>query len=400
MTGRLAARVDDRLRSLRDAGLLRHLHPPAGIDFSSNDYLGLARDPRVVEALAAGVRREGCGSTGSRLLRGDREAFAAAERRFAAFKGASRALYFSSGYLANLAVVTTLAEKGDLVLSDARNHASLIDAIRLSGADRVVVPHGDVDEVDARLAAFDASRSSGAQAFVVVESVFSMDGDVAPLGDYQACCAAHDATLIVDEAHAVGLAGSRGSGYLEAMGIDAGACVSVNSAGKALGVSGAFVAGAAPVIEYLVQRARPFVFSTAPPPAVANAIEASLAIVEAEPARRQRVLGLADLLRRRLRSAGIDVTSDGPSAIVPVIIGDNERAVQIADALQAEGCDVRAIRPPTVPEGSARLRLSVNAGLTEADVDRVVRALARAIDPSRSAGATGLRERPWSAVSS
>ena len=387
MTERLAARLDDRLRSLRDAGLLRHLHPPAGLDFSSNDYLGLARDPRVVEALAAGVRREGCGSTGSRLLRGEREAFAAIERRFAEFKGAGRSLYFSSGYLANLAVVTTLAEKGDLVLSDARNHASLIDATRLSSADRVVVPHGDVEEVDRRLSAFESSRPTDAQAFVIVESVFSMDGDLAPLADYLACCDAHDATLIVDEAHAVGLLGARGSGGLEAMQIDADACVSINSAGKALGVSGAFVAGAAPVIEYLVQRARPFVFSTAPPPAVASAIAASLAIVEAEPARRNRVLGLAEALRRKLRAAGIDVPSDGPSTIVPVIVGENERAVRIAEALQAEGCDVRAIRPPTVPEGSARLRLSVNATLTETDLDRVVGVLDRSIETRRGAEA-------------
>jgi 8-amino-7-oxononanoate synthase len=389
MTDRLAARLDARLHSLRAAGLIRHLHPPAGLDFSSNDYLGLARDPRVVDALAEAVRREGCGSTGSRLLRGEREAFAAVERRFAAFKGASRALYFSSGYLANLAVITTLAEKGDLILSDARNHASLIDASRLSPADRVVVPHADVNDVDRRLAAFEATRSAESQAFVVVESVFSMDGDVAPLAEYLSCCMAHDATLVVDEAHSVGLLGQRGSGCLEAMGLDPDACVSVNAAGKALGVCGAFVAGSGRVIEYLVQRARPFVFSTAAPPAVATAIDASLAIVEAEPARRERVLGLADALRRKLGVVGIDVPTEGPSAIVPVIVGENERAVRIAATLQADGCDVRAIRPPTVPEGSARLRLSVNAGLTEADLDRVVGVLARAIEATS-----------WPAVSS
>jgi 8-amino-7-oxononanoate synthase len=385
MTDRLASRVEARLRSIREAGLERALRPPAGIDLSSNDYLGLARDPRVVGAFIDGARRDGCGSTGSRLLRGDREAFTHVESRFAAFKGAARALYFSSGYLANLAVITTFAERGDVVLSDERNHASLIDAIRLSGADREVFPHSDVAALDRLL----AERSGAGQAFVVVESVFSMDGDLAPLAEYAEVCRRHSAVFIVDEAHAVGLYGARGSGRIEALGLERDVVLSVNAAGKALGVTGAFAAGPAWAIDYLVQRARPFIFSTAAPPAVASAIEASLDVVAAEPERRENVMRQSGRLRRALHAAGLAV-SDDESPIVPVVIGDNDRATQVAAGLQAAGFDVRAIRPPTVPAGTARLRVSVHASLDEGTIDRFVRALADALE-----GAT-----PWSAVSS
>jgi 8-amino-7-oxononanoate synthase len=200
MSDRLASRVRARLQSLGDAGLLRAPKPPAGLDLSSNDYLNLAADPRVVEAFATGIGREGCGSTGSRLLRGDRDAFHDIEGRFASFKRTDSALYFSSGYLANLAVLTTLPETGDVILSDERNHASLIDGVRLSSADRIIFPHNDPAAVDEALRA----RGNGGHghAFVLVESVFSMDGDQAPLAEYAALCDRHGATLVVDEAHA------------------------------------------------------------------------------------------------------------------------------------------------------------------------------------------------------
>jgi 8-amino-7-oxononanoate synthase len=373
MTDRLASRVAARLRSLGDAGLRRRLSPPAGVDLSSNDYLGLAHDPRVVRAFADAVSREGCGSTGSRLLRGDREAFHDVERRFAAFKHAGAALYFSSGYLANLAVLTTLTERGDVILSDERNHASLIDGVRLSSADRVVFPHNDIGAVAARL---DEAANSGRHTFVVVESVFSMDGDVAPLADYAAICDTHGATLVVDEAHAVGLFGEGGSGVIEAAGLSHEACVSINSAGKALGVGGAFVAGPAWAIEYLVQRARPFVFSTAAPPAVAGAIQASLDVVAGEPDRRTRARQRSRYARAALANVGIAVP-EGETPIVPILIGANDEAVRIAETLQADGFDIRAIRPPTVPDGTSRLRLSVNVDLDEATLDAFVGALAR-----------------------
>ena len=371
---RLESRVRERLAGLEAAGLLRSLRPPSGFDFSSNDYLNLAAHPLLVERLAQAAAREGCGSTGSRLLRGERESFQNIERRFADFKGVERALYFSSGYLANLAVMTTLAERGDVILSDDRNHASLIDGMRLSAARRVVFPHNDVDEV-ARLL---RDLPDAGERFVVVESLFSMDGDFAPLAEYARICRSAGASLIVDEAHAVGVYGARGSGLIEACGVDADVCVSVNTAGKALGVSGAFVAGPAWAIDYLIQRARTFVFSTAAPPALAAALDASLELVEREPERRQQLADRVRQLRSRLAEAGI-IAGPGTSQIISVVIGENEQAVDVARGLQAGGFDVRAIRPPTVPPGTARLRISVNVGLSEETIDRFAESLAAAL---------------------
>lgn len=373
-------RVDARLRSLREKGLLRTLRTPSGIDLSSNDYLGLANDPRIKQALIAAVEREGVGSTGSRLLRGQRDSFAAIEERFARFKGAERSLYFSSGYLANLAVMTTFAEPDDVIVSDERNHASLIDGIRLSAARREIVSHNDVAAVRRAIGAGEAGEAGG-ERFLVVESLFSMDGDEAPLGKYAEMCAATGAHLIVDEAHAVGIYGVRGSGLLEEHGIADRVLLSVNTAGKALGVAGAFVAGPAWAIEYLIQRARPFIFSTAPPPALAAALDASLDIVEQEPWRRAALRERAERLRVRLRAEGLPV-NPGTSHIVPVIIGDNDTAVAVAQAMQAEGFDVRAIRPPTVPPDTARLRISVNLNLTDDVIERFVGSLAAALAAS------------------
>jgi 8-amino-7-oxononanoate synthase len=373
----LEQRVRARLAALDANGLLRTLREPAGIDLSSNDYLNLSKHPAIATRLIEGIVREGCGSTGSRLLRGERECFAAVERRFARFKGAERALYFSTGYLANIGVLTTLPETGDMIFSDKRNHASLIDGMRLSRARAAVFPHNDIRRLERLL----AGSSEGGIRFVVVESLFSMDGDVAPLAEYAALCRSAGAVLVVDEAHAVGIYGGRGSGLMEAAGIDDENCISINTAGKALGVAGAFVTGPSWVVEYLLQRARPFVFSTAPPPALADALDASLAIVAEEPERRERLLVRAAYLRARLAAAGID-TGASRSQIIPIVIGENDRAVAVARAIQAEDFDVRAIRPPSVPAGTARLRVSVNAGLSEATLDRFVEVLAAALRES------------------
>jgi 8-amino-7-oxononanoate synthase len=262
-------------------------------------------------------------------LRGERECFTRLEQRFAGFKGTERALYFSSGYLANLAVLTTFPEADDTIYSDELNHASLIDGARLSRAARVVFPHGCPGEVPAG-------------AFLITESVFSMDGDFAPLQQY----AKLGAAVIVDEAHCVGIYGERGSGLIEETGIGDAVLVSINTAGKALGVAGAFVA-----------------------------LEASLDLIEAEPERRRGLRSLARYLRDGLRDAGIAV-APGDSPIIPVIIGENHRAMAIAAALQQAGFDVRAIRPPTVAPGTARLRISVNAGLSEDILDGFVKCLA------------------------
>lgn len=371
---RLAARIHARLAALDAQGLTRTLRPPTGIDLSSNDYLNLSTDPRVAARFADAVGREGVGSTGSRLLRGDRAIFGSVEAQFAQFKGTDRSLFFSSGYLANLAVLTALTEGGDVIFSDALNHASLIDGARLARAQTVVAPHHDLDAL-ARL--IRETPCAGVR-FVVIESLYSMDGDVSRLVEYAALCRAMGAVLIVDEAHAVGIYGASGSGLLEEAGVDANACVSVNTAGKALGVSGAFVAGPSWIVDLLVQRARPFVFSTAATPAVAEAIAASLAIVAEEPERRIRLRARAMYLRERLRGAAI-VVPVGISQIIPVVIGDNERAMAVAQSLQEQGFDARAIRPPSVPPGTARLRVSVNAALDEVTLDRFVDAVRGAL---------------------
>jgi 8-amino-7-oxononanoate synthase len=365
-----ARRIAAHMRALEEVGLLRRLRPPQGIDLTSNDYLGLSRHPLVEERMIDAIRADGCGSTGSRLLRGERDSFSELERAFADFKGTERSLYFSSGYLANLAVLTTFAEAGDVIASDQRNHASLIDGIRLSAARRVVFPHHDLDAL-ARI--LDAPRDG--HAFVVVESLFSMDGDLAPLAAYASLCRPRGALLIVDEAHAVGVYGERGSGVIEAAGVENDVLLSVNTAGKALGVAGAFVAGPAWAVEYLVQRARPFIFSTAPPPAVAGALAASLSLVKTEPHRRSRLLHLAQHLRARLGDERVVVPA-GNSQIVPVIVGGNDRAMAVAGAMQAHGFDVRAVRPPTVPRGTARLRVAVNTTLDEPTLDRFATLLA------------------------
>lgn len=366
--GRLDERLAQRLADLRAADLYRSLQAPCGIDLCSNDYLGLSQHPLLKSRMAAAVEREGAGSTGSRLLRGERACFSRVEQSFAAFKQTERSLYFSSGYLANLAVLTTFPEAGDVILSDERNHASLIDGARLSRAGKVVFPHNDAAELERLL----AGRAGSGQKFVVVESLFSMDGDEAPLALYAEMCRKYQAALIVDEAHAVGIYGERGSGLIEARGLSGDAFVSINTAGKALGVAGAFVAGSENAIEYLIQRGRPFIFSTAPPPALAAALEASLEVIEKEPERRERLFARATHLRARL---GLP----GTSQIIPVILGENERALAVAKALQAEGFDVRAIRPPTVPEGTARLRISVHQGLSKIALERFAIALEQAM---------------------
>ncbi|MEQ1728522.1 MAG: 8-amino-7-oxononanoate synthase [Vicinamibacterales bacterium] len=370
----LESRVRARLADLRSDDLLRTMRSPVGVDLSSNDYLKLSIHPAVVAAFAAGIADGGAGSTGSRLLRGERNVFTAVERRFAEFKGTERSLFFSSGYLANLAVLTTLPDAGDVIFSDALNHASLIDGVRLSRAARVVFPHNDVEALE-RLV---ADTPCAGHRFVVVESLFSMDGDEAPLVEYARLCRETGALLIVDEAHAVGIYGANGTGLIEQQGVAADVLLSMNPAGKALGVGGAFVAGPEWAIEYLVQRARPFVFSTAPPPAMAHALLASLDAIRDEPARRDRLRASARRLRARLRAAGLDV-ADTSSQIIPVHIGANDTAMSLASTLQMEGFDVRAIRPPTVPAGTARLRVSVNVGINMSMVDEFAALLVAAL---------------------
>ncbi|MBI2212160.1 MAG: 8-amino-7-oxononanoate synthase [Acidobacteria bacterium] len=362
---RLSGRIEARLREIDDAGLRRTLRPPHGIDLSSNDYLGLARDPRVCSALAGAAMIEGTGSTGSRLLRGDRHCFAAVELAFAQFKKTASSLYFSTGWAANLSVLSVYAEADDVIFSDEKNHASLIDGMRLSRARRVVYRHADVDHLRELLS---SERCKG-QKFVVTESLFSMDGDAPDLEAIAALCREEDAALIVDEAHAVGVYGARGSGMIEECGVESGVFLSVNTAGKALGVAGAFVAGDVHAIDYLVQRARPFIFSTAPPPPVAAAIDEALRIVEGEPARRATLRAKALRLRALLDEHATPALP-GTSQILGIVIGENEATMRVAEELQRRGFDVRGVRPPTVPPGTSRLRVSVNLAVSDADLER------------------------------
>ncbi len=352
----------EALAELRGAALHRTLRAPRGVDLSSNDYLGLAEHPSVRaalrEALDAGVA---VGSGGSRLLSGQHPAWTELESRFAAWQGAEAALFFATGFAANAGLLAALAGPGDLLVCDALLHASLIDGARASRAERIIVPHLDLAAIDAALA------TPARRKFVVTESVFSMDGDTADLPALAALCARHGAHLVVDEAHATGLYGPAGQGLIAAHGLREHVLVSVHPCGKALGQSGAFVCGPADVIDWLVQRARPFVFSTAPAPFLAAGLHAALDVIQASPALRARPAALGDRLRSRLRGQ-LD-TGASASHIVPVLFGAAERAVAAEAALAARGWHARAIRPPTVP--SSRLRLVLRAALSDDTIDHL-----------------------------
>jgi 8-amino-7-oxononanoate synthase len=372
----LERRIDDELAALDAEGLRRSLRLPAGIDFASNDYLGLAASPGFRNEVARRVSAAAAGGTplfapSSRLLRGQLEAHVELEARVARWKGAERALVLPSGWQANAALLGGLLRPGDLVLSDELNHASLIDAIRDTRCEKRIVRHLDLAGY-ARELDF-APRHGGV--FVVVESLYSMAGDLAPLGELARLCAERGALLVVDEAHASGLYGARGSGWIEACGAEREVVASVTTFGKALAVQGAAIAGSRRLVELLVQRARPFLFSTAVSPLVVLAIQVALDVVAAQPERRARVQANADRLRARLAAAGLPVDPAG-SPIVPVVVGDNRRAVEVAKRIQACGFDVRAVRPPTVAEGTARLRVSVHADRTPAELDALADAVA------------------------
>ncbi|MEM1206585.1 MAG: aminotransferase class I/II-fold pyridoxal phosphate-dependent enzyme [Acidobacteriota bacterium] len=339
-----------RLETLGARDRRRTLTPAAGIDFSSNDYLGLSRHPHLrrtlAERLAAGAGDGGPGPTApaSRLLRGHTSDHAAIEGRLAAWKGMERALLFPSGYQANLGLLGTVVAPGDRVLSDALNHASIIDALRFSRCEKVIYPHLDTAAVAEHL----ARPWPGGRTFLVTESLYSMDGDIAPLDVYADLCRRYGAELVVDDAHATGLFGRRGSGLVERFGVAADCLAVMSTCGKALGVGGAFVAGGALLVDYLVNASRAFVFSTAVPPMVAWGVDAALDLVAAEPWRRQRVRELAQRLRGVLTDLPKASVPAGDGPIVPVILGEERRALDAAASLAARGFDVRAVRPPTV----------------------------------------------------
>lgn len=353
----------------------RHLAPRRGVDFASNDYLALAADPRlaqaVVQALARGVA---IGSGGSRLLRGNDAEHGALEEDAARFFGSEAALFFASGYAANVAVFATLPQRGDLVVHDALIHASAHEGMALGRARCVAAAHNDAAAFDSAIADWRRAGGTG-RAWIAVESLYSMDGDRAPLAAIVEVAARHDAVLLIDEAHATGVFGARGEG-LAAPWRDRVDCITLHTCGKALGCEGALVCAAAVACDFLVNRARGFIFSTAPSPLMAAAVRAALRIVADEPARRdtlqQRVAAAARVL------APLGVTATG-SPILPLVLGDDATTMRVAAAVQARGYDVRGIRPPTVPAGTARLRFSITLNFGEDDLAGLADALAEAL---------------------
>jgi 8-amino-7-oxononanoate synthase len=371
-----------RLRDLEERGLVRRrrvVDGPQGarlavdgrelLAFCSNDYLGLGSHPALVEAAQRGAGEFGVGAGASPLVSGHTRACADLEARLAAFVRLPRALHFATGYMANLGVLPALARAGDAIFSDALNHASLIDGARLSRAAVCVYPHRDLAALERMLAA-----SAAPTKVVATDAVFSMDGDLAPLPGLVELCERHDAWLVVDDAHGFGVLGPGGRGTLAHFGVAAPRIVYMGTLGKAAGVAGAFVAGAQDVIEWILQRARTYVFSTGTPPMLAAALAASIDLIEREEWRRERLRALVTQLRAGV--AGLPwrlAPSDTP--IQPLVVGDNRAALDLMGALLDRAIWAPAIRPPTVPDGTARLRISLSALHAPADVARLVAAL-------------------------
>jgi 8-amino-7-oxononanoate synthase len=374
---RVERRVADELESLRERAQLRTLDHPAGINLCSNDYLGLATDPRLKRAVAEAVARtEAVGSTGSRLLSGNAPEWEKLEAEFASFSGTEAALYFGSGYAANIGLLNSILGPGDVVFSDALNHASLIDGIRLSRAPKVIYPHRDMVFLENALR--EHSRTAGAKV-IVSESVFSMEGDIAPLDSLLRLAHDYDAEIILDEAHATGALGPQGRGLTMLRDAPREILAIVHTCGKALASAGAFVCCSETLKQYLVNRARTFIFSTAMPPYFAGQIRAALDLAIGSDRERAHLRAISDLLREELTRAGIGFgTSE--TQIVPVFCGTNEAALHVASALQESGFAVHAIRPPTVPEGTARLRVSLTAKITREDVMRLSAAIRAAFE--------------------
>jgi 8-amino-7-oxononanoate synthase len=367
----LTRRMDLRLRELEMDHQVRQLRSTNGTNLCSNDYLGLASDPRLKAALLnrlASVER--VASTGSRLLSGHHPAWEEIEEEFAAFAGTEAALFFSSGYAANTGLLSSLLKQDDVVFSDALNHASIIDGIRLSHAQKVIYPHADLNFLESALRQH--SNRSGAKV-IVTETIFSMDGDCAPLAGICQLAARYGAEVILDEAHATGVCGPQGRGLAADLGVKP--LATVHTCGKALASMGAFVCGTKILQQFLVNDARSFMFSTALPPYFAHQVSTALSLAISMDAERNHLAALSAHLRSRLRDLGYRFASTG-THIVPAIAGSNERALGLAALLEARGFAVRAIRPPTVPQGTARLRLSLTAQLTVSAINRLVDSLA------------------------
>ena len=364
------------LDELRQRSVYRSLRATTGVDFTSNDYLALADSSRMRQALIDALQRGvPSGSGGSRLLRGNHPEHERLEEEAARFFGTNRALLFGSGYAANTALLSTLPQRGDLVVYDQYIHASSHDGMKLGRASVASFAHTDVDSADDAIRAWRQGGSTGTP-WIVIESLYSMEGDRAPLAELKTLAERCDAFLIIDEAHATGVFGPDGRGLAaELEGSDH--VLVLHTGGKALGVSGAIVTGPSVLCDFLINRGRPFIFATAPPPLVATALCESLAILREEPGRRTRLASLAAHARQAIRKQ-LDLPTPH-SQILPVIIGESDLAMRIAEMIQTAGFDVRAIRPPTVPAGTARLRISITLHLDESSIDALVYAMREAM---------------------
>ncbi|MEY1662986.1 8-amino-7-oxononanoate synthase [Isoalcanivorax beigongshangi] len=369
-----AQRYRTRLTQAAPCGRWADVDGERLLNFSSNDYLGLASDARVRTAFQRGVACHGVGSGASHLVCGHSSVHQALEDALADAVGQPRALLFSSGYMANYGVLTALLRSGDAVFQDRLNHASLLDGGLASGARFRRYPHNDAATLGEWLA-----TSSAPRRLVVTDGVFSMDGDVAPLAALAAASERHNAWLMVDDAHGFGVLGSDGAGSVAAAGV-APQQVAVHMAtlGKALGVYGAFVAGDEALIDYLIQFSRPYIYTTALPPALASAALTALTLMQTEPWRRDKLRALGAEFQRGLADLGLPPTGSD-TAIQPIVLGDDRRTLQVAQRLRAAGLLVGAIRPPTVPDGAARLRVTLSASHELADVRLLLTALERAL---------------------
>lgn len=372
----LTRALQTELADLTARGELRTLEIPTGINLCSNDYLGLSAHPdicnAVAEAVANGQRMSGAGS---RLLAGHAREWEELENEFADFVGAEAALFFTSGYLANVGLLGSVAGRGDIIFSDEFNHASLIDGARLSGAEKVIYAHRDLSALESALAAHRARRC---RKLIATESVFSMEGDIAPLAEMAALARQYGAAVIVDEAHAIGVFGPSGRGCVAEAGIVNEVFATVHTCGKALASAGAFVCGSHSLKTFLVNRARTFLFNSALPPYFAAQIRAALTLARVADAERARLQSMAQTLRARLRESGWNVGAS-ESQIVPLMIGDNAATSRMATEIGRKGFTIRAIRPPTVPHGTARLRISLTCNLAVQDIAN----LCDAMDESR-----------------
>ncbi len=376
--------IEDRLNEIKHKGLFRRrlsissaqstrvdLEGKELLNFCSNDYLGLANDLRIVTAFQEAAGKYGVGSGASPLVCGRSTAHSVLEEEVARITGRDRAILFSSGYLANLAIISTLAPgRADMIFQDKLNHASLIDAAALSHAKLKRYPHRDLKALTRSLDGNIMKRK-----LILTDAVFSMDGDFAPLADLATISKEHNASLIVDDAHGFGVYGENGGGTLERAGLgQAEVPLMMATFGKAAGCGGAFVAGSEALIELMVQKARPYIYSTAMVPALAVAATESLRLITEEPWRRQHLQVLIERFRRQSRQAGL-VLQDSVSPIQPLVVGSAKRAVDISEALLEAGILLTAIRPPTVPINTARLRITLSAGHSEEDVDILINAL-------------------------